>query len=467
MFKKKYFNSLYFFLFIFLIFSYYSKIHYKLDDVDELNYLSDSLLLFEGELPSSKHAPSGLTTWIGTVLVFFDFLINLIISQKFKSITDIMQSFDRIIFKHYENLLFIKFSLFLLNTILLIFFFKIDKKKIFFLIFIFFLTSPIYIGVIFSGKPFFTAALFAAISLLLKDHNKKIALIFLGFAMAEKIEYILLINLICSEKNNKFNLYNYLFVVLIFLATAPWFSISILQNIKIQSNFAIWNAAQYIDIKQKFLIYFLLISYILIFLFINYLKSIPKKFVAYLILFSCVFYLVYSGGYYIRWFIPLFIIFAYDLSKLKFFDNKIFLIYCIIFGNLVYFNSKNLISDLEILEMEKQINGSNVINEGLLIEKAGFKNYFYIKNNQISKINIKNINFFKDKNAPISFSNSGNIEKLYLRRYEFLAKYGDNKSFNKYITSFTGLASNNKNWCTFLSNNAYTYSRSSGFSKCK
>ena len=467
MFKKKYFNSFCFFLFIFLIFSYYSKIHFKLDDVDELNYLSDSLLLFEGELPSSKHAPSGLTTWIGTILVFFDFLINLTISQKFKSISDIMQSFDQVIFKHYENLLFIKFSLFLLNTILLVNFFKKDKKKIFFLIFLFFLTSPIYIGVVFSGKPFFTAALFAAISLLLRDQNKKIALIFLGFAMAEKIEYILFINLICLEKNNKFNLYNYLFVVLIFLATAPWFSISILQNIKIQSNFAIWNAAQYIDIKEKFLIYFLLISYILIFFFINYQKSIQKKFVAYLILFSCVFYLVYAGGYYIRWFIPLFIIFAYDLSKLKLFDKKIFLIYFIILGNLIYFNSKNLISDLEILEIEKKINSSNVINEGLLIEKGSFKSYFHIKNNQISKINIKNINFFKDKNAPISFSNSGNVEKLYLRRYEFLAKYGDNKSFNKYITSFTGLASNDNYWCILLSNNAYIYSRSSGFSKCK
>ena len=117
--------------------------------------------------------------------------------------------------------------------------------------------------------------------------------------------------------------------------------------------------------------------------------------------------------------------------------------------------------------MEKKINSSNVINEGLLIEKGGFKSYFYIKNNQISKINIKNINFFKDKNAPISFSNSGNIEKLYLRRYEFLAKYGDNKSFNKYVTSFAGLASNDNYWCISLSNNAYVYSRSSGFSKCK
>jgi hypothetical protein len=378
-----------------------------------------------------------------------------------------MQSFDQIIFKHYENLLFIKFSLFLLNTILLFYFFKIDKKKIFLLIFLFFLISPIYIGVIFSGKPFFTAALFAAISLLLRDQNKKIALIFLGFAMAEKIEYILLINLICLEKNNKFNLYNYLFVILIFLATAPWFSISILQNIKIQSSFAIWNAAQYIDIKQQSLIYFLLASYVIIFFFINYLKNKLKIFIAYIILFFCFFYLVYFAGYYIRWFIPLFVILAYDLSKLKFFDKKIFLIYLIIFGNLIYFNSKNLISDLEILEMEKKINGSNIVNEGLLIERASFKNYFYIKNNQVNKINSKNINFFKDKNAPISFSNSGNIEKLYLRRYEFLAKYGDNKPFNKYVTNFTGLATNSNYWCLFLSNNAYVYSRTSGFSKCK
>jgi hypothetical protein len=109
MYKKKYKNFSVVILFILLIFSYYSKIHYKLDDVDELNYLSDSLLLLEGELPSSKHAPSGLSTWVGTFFVFFDLLINIIVNQKFKSISDIMQSFDQIIFKHYENLFFIKF----------------------------------------------------------------------------------------------------------------------------------------------------------------------------------------------------------------------------------------------------------------------------------------------------------------------------------------------------------------------
>lgn len=463
MFKKEYYNFLHVFLFLLLIFSYFSKIHYKLDDVDELNYLSDSLLLFEGELPSSKHAPSGLTTWIGTILVFFDFLINLIVSQKFKSISDIMQFFDQIIFKHYENLLYIKFSLFLLNTILIIYFFKIDKKKKFFFLLFFFLLSPIYISVTFSGKPFFTAALFAAISLLLKDQNKKIALIFLGFAIAEKVEYILLINLICSGKNNKFNLYNYLFVVLIFLATAPWFSISILQNLKIQSNFAVWNASQYTDINERLLIYLLLICYILIFFFITYLK----RFVAYIILFFCVFYLVYLGGYYARWFIPLIVIFAYDLSKLKFFDKKVFLFYFIIFIYLINFNSKNLVSDLEILEMEKKINSNNIINNGLLIEKASFKNYFYLKNIQVNKLNNKNITFFKNKNAPISFSNSGNLEKLYLRRYEYLSKYGDKNSYNKYIINFTGLATNPNYWCNFLSNNAYVYNHSTEFFKCK
>ena len=467
MYKKKYKNFLFVFLFILLLFSYYSKIHYKLDDVDELNYLSDSLLLLEGELPSSKHAPSGLSTWVGTFFVFFDLLINIIVNQKFKSISDIMQSFDQIIFKHYEKLFFNKISIFLLNIFFLFFFFKIEKKKIFFFLFLFFLISPIYTSVIFSGKPFFTAALFAAISLLLKDQNKKISLIFLGFAMAEKIEYILLINLICLDRNNKFNLYNYLFVILIFLAAAPWFSISILQNIKIQANFAIWNTAQYIDIAQQSLIYFFLISYVLIFFFINYLKNKLKLFVIYIILFFCTFYLVYLSGYYIRWFLPLFIIFAYDLSKLKFFDKKIFLIYFIIFGNLIYFNSKNLISDLKILEIEGKITGSNIINEGLLIERASFKDYFYIKNSEVSKINIKKINFFKDKNAPISFSNSGNIEKLYLRRYEFLAKYGNNNTSNKYVTNFTGLSTNSNYWCLYLSNNAYTYSRTSGFSKCK
>ena len=78
MFKNKYYNISYFFLFIFLIITYFSKIYYKLDDVDEINYLSDSLLLLEGELPSSKHAPGGLKTWFGTAFVFIDFLFNII-----------------------------------------------------------------------------------------------------------------------------------------------------------------------------------------------------------------------------------------------------------------------------------------------------------------------------------------------------------------------------------------------------
>ena len=343
MFKNKYYNISYFFLFLFLLITYYSKIYYKLDDVDEINYLSDSLLLLEGELPSSKHAPGGLKTWLGTFLIFFDFLLNIIIQQKFKSVLDIIQSFDQIIFKHYENLIYIKFSLFLLNTILLIYFFKIDKKKSFFLLFLVCLLSPIFINTIFSGKPFFTASLFFAISLILKDKNKKLSLIFFGLAVAEKIEYIILINFICLNKKGKLNINDYLFIILVFFATAPWFSISILQNIKIQLNFTLYMAQQYITFEKKLLIYCFLLIYIFGVFFINFIKNNSNKFILFFFLFYCVFYLVIVSGYYIRWFIPLFVIAVYEISKLKFIqNNNIFLFQLIISIFLIIFIIKIL-----------------------------------------------------------------------------------------------------------------------------
>lgn len=470
MFKNKYYNISYFFLFLFLLITYYSKIYYKLDDADEINYLSDSLLLLEGELPSSKHAPGGLKTWFGTFFVFCDFLLNIIIQQKFKSVLDIIQSFDQIIFKHYENLIYIKFSLFLLNTILLIYFFKIDKNKSFFLLFLVCLLSPIFINTIFSGKPFFTASLFCAISLILKDKNKKLSLIFFGLAIAEKVEYIILINFICLNKNNKLNINDYLFIFLVFFATAPWFSISILQNIKIQLNFTLYNVQQYITFEKKLLIYFFLLIYILGIFFINFIKNNSSRLILYFFLFYCVFYLVIVSGYYIRWFIPLFVISAYEISKLKFIENNsIFLFQLIISIFLIMFNNKNFISDLEILELEKNKMYKNVINESLLVEKLNFKVYVNKRESYFNILNIKNINFFKDKNAPIAFSNSGNIEKAYFRRYEYIAKYADSKTQNqKYIINPNGLATNAQYWCNYLSNDAFVYNvKNSNFIKCK
>lgn len=471
MFKNKYYNISYFFLFLFLLITYYSKIYYKLDDVDEINYLSDSLLLLEGELPSSKHAPGGLKTWFGTFFVFCDFLLNIIIQQKFKSVLDIIQSFDQIIFKHYENLIYIKFSLFLLNTILLIYFFKIDKKKSFFLLFLVCLLSPIFINTIFSGKPFFTASLFCAISLILKDKNKKLSLIFFGLAVAEKIEYIILINFICLNKNDKFNINDYLFIILVFFATAPWFSISILQNIKIQLNFTLYNVQQYITFEKKLLIYFFLLIYIFGIFFINLIKNNSRRLILYFFLFYFVFYLVIISGYYVRWFIPLFVIAAYEISKLKFFqNNNIFLFQLIISIFLIIFNNKNFISDLEILELEKNKIYKSVINESLLVEKLNFKDYVVKRESYLNISNIKNINFFKDKNAPIAFSNSGNIEKAYFRRYEYLSKYGNSLIHNKkyIINPNGGLATNAKYWCNYLSKQAFIYhSNKKKFVKCE
>ena len=470
MFKNKYYNISYFFLFIFLIITYFSKIYYKLDDVDEINYLSDSLLLLEGELPSSKHAPGGLKTWFGTAFVFIDFLFNIIIQQKFKSVVDIIQSFDQIIYKHYENLIYIKFSLFLFNTILLIYFYKIDKKKSFFLLFLVCLLSPIFINTILSGKPFFTASLFCAISLILKDKNKKFSLIFFGLAVAEKVEYIILINFICLNKKDKFNINDYFFIILVFFATAPWFTISILQNIKIQLNFTLYNVQQYIALEKKLLIYFFLLTYIFGIFFINFLKNNSSKIILYFLLFFCVFYLVIISGYYIRWFIPLFVISVYEISQLKFIENnKIFLFQLIISIFLIIFNNKNFISDLEILELEKNKMYKSVINESLLVEKLNFKDYVNKRESYLNISNIKNINFFKDKNAPIAFSNSGNIEKVYFRRYEYLAKYADSKAQNqKYIINSNGLATNAQYWCNYLSNNAFMHdNKTKKFVKCK
>lgn len=470
MFKNKYYNISYFFLFLFLFITYYSKIYYKLDDVDEINYLSDSLLLLEGELPSSKHAPGGLKTWFGTFFVFCDFLLNIIIQQKFKSVLDIIQSFDQIIFKHYENLIYIKFSLFLLNTILLIYFFKIDKKKSFFLLFLVCLLSPIFINTIFSGKPFFTASLFCAISLILKDKNKKLSLIFFGLAVAEKVEYIILINFICLNKKDKFNINDYLFIILVFFATAPWFSISILQNIKIQLNFTIYNVQQFITFEKKLLIYFFLLIYIFGIFFINFIKNNSSKLILYFFLFYCVFYLVIVSGYYVRWFIPLFVIGIYEISKLKFIqNNNIFLFQLIISIFLIIFNNKNFISDLEILELEQNKIYESVINESLLVEKLNFKDYVNKREFYLNISNIKNINFFKDKNAPIAFSNSANIEKAYFRRHEYLAKYGNSETENKkYIINPNGLATNAQYWCNYLSNHAFMYdNKTKKFVKCK
>ena len=180
---------------------------------------------------------------------------------------------------------------------------------------------------------------------------------------------------------------------------------------------------------------------------------------------------IQAGTFFVfGWFIPLFVISVYEISQLKFIENnKIFLFQLIISIFLIIFNNKNFISDLEILELEKNKMYKSVINESLLVEKLNFKDYVNKRESYLNISNIKNINFFKDKNAPIAFSNSGNIEKAYFRRYEYLAKYADSKAQNqKYIINSNGLVTNAQYWCNYLSNNAFMHdNKTKKFVKCK
>ena len=75
MIKKKNIELFSLFLVVVVFFyTYFSKLYFQLGHIDEVNYLSDSLLLFEGMVPSSKHAPSGLTTWVGTIYLIIEYI---------------------------------------------------------------------------------------------------------------------------------------------------------------------------------------------------------------------------------------------------------------------------------------------------------------------------------------------------------------------------------------------------------
>ena len=99
------------------------------------------------------------------------------------------------------------------------------------LLFLFAYTSFFLIIFTLSGKPFFTASLFAALALLIKEQNRRLAFIFFGLALAEKWEFIVLISYFFFNQDKKLIGY-YFFTILIFFASAPWFLISIIQNLK-------------------------------------------------------------------------------------------------------------------------------------------------------------------------------------------------------------------------------------------
>lgn len=427
--------------FFVFIYTYFSKISYQLGHIDEINYLSDSLLLFEGMIPSSKHAPSGISTWIGTFIIFLDLLFRSLFIESVSSILDFFKVIDKVLYFHYSNLIFIKLSLFLLNSILLVYLFTLDNKKIFFVLFLFVFTSPLYIETILTGKPFLTAAIFFSISLFLKKKNYLLSLIFLALAISEKWEYILLINFICYEKNKKIKIKDYLTVLLIFSAISPWFIISLLQNIKIQLNYILWNSVAFEASIFSLLIFISLITYIVTQFILNFIQIKKIRFLLFLVLILNFIYLVFVAEYYIRWFIPLFIILIYELSENNLIKNNIpiFILALITILFQIKFNLNNFPSNSDWIEIEEKSNKSIfIVGDSLLKEKNNYKKYFNIRNKQLNKKNVKNVGFFKDSEAPIAFSESSLIEKSYLRRFEYLQKYSYGEK-EKYLYHISGV----------------------------
>ena len=438
--------------------SFFLKINYVLSTRDEIIYLSDSLLLLEGLIPTHSYAPAGLSTWLGTLLVLIDFLINQI---SLDSIQELFNSFDLTLYKHYSNLTYIKLSLFSLITLLIFYFFHLDKTRIFFLLFSIFFLLPEIANITFSGTPYFIACLFCAISFVLKDKNKLISLIFFGLALSERIEFILLINFVCLD-NTKLKLKNYLIILITFIIVSPWFGLVFLQNIKtITSIF--YNMSQ--DVTGKNIItsinIFLLFLFILLSFIYSFLKNVKiKKF--FIIIFSFIaalFYFVEIIS--LRWLMPIFLILSYEISLLilsnsflnrKIYFIKIFLIFISI-SLLISFNSKNFISDDKILLAE--INSKkSVVGIPLLKEKLNYENYQSIFGVYIKSKNINNINFFKDESSPLALGISGNLVNKHNRRYQYLQMYGSINYPMKYVYGSSGLNWSIEKWCRIIDKEA-------------
>lgn len=456
-------------LFLFLvIFSFLNSLYYVFADYrDEIGYLSDSLLLFEGMRPSYSHAPSGISTWFGASYVFFELLFNLFKNLSDLNLYNFFQIIDLTIYSNYLDLTKIKISLFLLNIIFLIILLYISKNKIFNLLFCLVFFSPLFYFITFSGKPYFLACLFASIAMILSEKKNNIAIIFLALAISERLEFFLIINYILPKDTFQKYLKKLVLVLLIFFAVSPWFTSAMLQNFKVIFGYVHVQPSiteNYFGLKLNIL--FLLIFLTNFFIY-PYLK-LKKIYSVIFLSISLIFFLLitYFSNIPLRWFLPISLIIIFYLSnkinEKKRLNNEIINLFKFLpFVFLIFFNInlKNKFSDLEILKLEENFENSYLIGPKLLKETSSFSDYSNFLDSYLYKYNAKNNLFFRNENAPLVFGQSGNLEILQNRRYEFLNKYENNKSLRKkFIFSDAGLYKSIDFYCNFLKkNNSYYY----------
>ena len=119
----------------------------------------------------------------------------------FKNLKNIKNDYQDVY--NYLDLTNIKLSLYVLNILFLIYLFNISKSSNYFQYFIFVAVSPLLADITFSGKPYFLAYIFAVLSLCFKSKKPYISVMFLAFAVSERLEYLLLFNFISTPNFKK------------------------------------------------------------------------------------------------------------------------------------------------------------------------------------------------------------------------------------------------------------------------
>ena len=444
-------------LFILICSSFYLSLYHVFTNYrDEIGYLSDSVLLAEGLRPSYSHAPSGLSTWFGTILIFCEYLINCLKNISSMNINTLFSLFDFVLYKNYLDLTNIKLSLYVLNILFLIYLFKISQSSNYFQYFIFVAVSPLLADITFSGKPYFLAYIFAVLSLCFKSKKPYISVMFLAFAVSERLEYHLLFNFISTPSFKKIEYLRKLGVLLlIFFVLAPWFSTALIQNLKVIFGYIHLQPSEISGlINLNFNIIFFIFLILLIFIY-PFIKNKTLNYISIILVIFLFIMLSYYSNIPLRWFMPVVVIIIYlFLENLK----KIILTLSIIFTIFFINNLSNRTSDLDILKNENKFKENSIlIGPKILKEQGDFTNYAKFLKTYLYDYNAKNIYFFNDKNAPLAFGISGNLEILQNRRYEFLSKYNSGKKYSKFIMSEAGLYKNKDYYCSKFKLDAYFF----------
>lgn len=445
-------NFLYIYLFIFGVI-FLIALGKVLDIRDEIYYLSDSLLLIEGMRPSFSHSPTGLSTWVGTIPVLINFLINIFSNLGDLNLINIFKLFDLAIYQNYKNLIYIKLSLFSLNLLGLIILYKVSQKenlRIFFNLFILLSLLPFFYTLTFAGKPLFIASIFFSISLIFNQNQKyTLSVIFYALAVSERLEYLIFFTYILSAKRPK----ELVAFIIIIAAISPWFTSAIIQNVKVLIVYLVKVESYHSQLENNLNNLFL---FLLIISSLSY-KYFKKHLLTTLVI--IVISLVIINKVPIRWLYPIFIFILFQLSiKIK----KINI-------NLIYIHIASLILCVfcitNILKIEsddniqlKQLSENNLLTFGVPLLKENMKFNIFSKymTDYINTTNIKNNNFFKKTSKPpIAFGESGNLERLHFRRYYYLYHFSDKQKYDqeKIIYGESGLYLNKNEWCELLNRN--------------